>query len=187
MQSEPLDEVRTPVRVCDLGRCRDSVRSYFKRHLWRGRTADAEDLAQDTVLVIWRATSPGAERSVHSLRGFIAATARHKLVDHVRRVRGRHERALLEKTVHWAASGASAPSPEIQLGQRELHRRLATCIGRLDDPERSMIVLSYFGEGGHAEACRALGLSSAQGSRLKYRALEHLRFSMRARAARRGR
>lgn len=100
---------------------------------------EAEDLAQEVFLEIWRSAARFEGRS--EPRTWIFGIARNKAVDRLRRG-GR------EMTV--PAPGAmiadEAPDPETAAAAAQDAARLRACVAKLGDAHRSAIRLAYFGE-----------------------------------------
>lgn len=109
----------------------DRLRSYFARRL-RGDPAEIEDLMQDTLIAIHdkRATFDRTQ----SLTGWAYAIARHKLIDHYRRV-GRHVFVPVE---HEASTLSTPDASASSDARRDIERGLAVLPERTRDLVRSV-------------------------------------------------
>jgi RNA polymerase sigma-70 factor (ECF subfamily) len=114
----------------------------------------AEEVAQDTFLALWR--RPGAFDPLRgTLRAFLAAVARNKAVDLVRReesLRRRRESLLVEVA---ASKDLSENEQVAAVDDREEVRR---ALGELSDVQREAVVLAYFGGRTYREVARELDI-----------------------------
>ena len=129
------------------------VKTFMRRS---GATeADAENLAQETMLRVWRK----AEMFNPATTGFeawIFTIARNLRIDIVRRER----RGVLE-----GASGIDAefllddaPLPDAALATSQNEVRIRSALAELSDEQQSVVELSFYQEKAHAEIAKALGI-----------------------------
>jgi len=129
-----------------LGRAGDLVRRFARRRIVDG-AIDPEDIVQETLLAIhlkrhtWRADMP--------IEPWIAAIARHKLVDAFRR-RGRH----VDVDIDAMAETFAAPVAET-LAQREVDRALDT----LSPGQRTVVAAVSLDGRSIRETAEQLGMS----------------------------
>ncbi len=132
--------------------------------------ANAEDLAQETIMKFIHATSTGAciARPEAWCRRVLANLCR----DHLRREKRRWEaREALERN----ARGAAKPVPLTTLEQSELRQRLADSLARLSLREREVFVLKDLEELSTADVAEALGLRESSVRALLSQARKRLR------------
>jgi|SRR6185295_6931124 len=110
-----------------LRRLNGHLRAYYVRRLGPGRSADAEDLLQETLIAMH------ARRSTYdATRPFTAwvhAIARYKLIDHFRRTKRRAEDPLEDP--EFLFSSAETNAAEAQIDVEQLLRRLPEKTRRL--------------------------------------------------------
>lgn len=123
----------------------------------------AEEVVSDTFLRVWKSASSYApERG--DVRTWIAAIARHRALDEVRRRDARvGETSLLD-------TGSTAP-PSDDLARLDVRRALDA----LAPDERAVLELAYFGGLPQRQIAARLGLSLGMVKSLTRRGLEHLR------------
>ncbi|MDQ0473002.1 sigma-70 family RNA polymerase sigma factor [Labrys wisconsinensis] len=100
------------------------LRRYFLRRLGPDRAADAEDLVQETLMAVHshRATYE-PERP---FTAWVHAIARYKLIDHVRRGRGRTSLPVEDAEALFAADGLFAgDETQAAMDRRDIERLLA--------------------------------------------------------------
>ena len=152
---------------------------FFRRRLPAHHRELAEDLSQETLLAMLRALEAGKIEGVTDRTSYALGIARRKFND-LLRIQYRENR-MLEGSGR--AGGSSAPARERDVEEGVLHaewrRLLHKALRRLNREERELLLLLFFLDLDHREACRQLKISSPQGSRLKYRAIEKLRFELR--------
>lgn len=141
------------------------VRLYGLRHL--RDPAAAEDLAQDVVLMTFESLRSGKVREPERLSSFVLGSCRRVVAD-LRRGAARRQR-LLERFGRDLVPEAvpEAPPPDLD--------RVARCLSRLSERERSVVVLSFYAERRSDEIGGELGLTAANVRVVRHRALAHLR------------
>lgn len=118
-----------------------------------GRRASAEDVLQDTFLVLWRSSSQ-YDRNRGSVRNWILRIVHNRAVDALRRgvVRDRH--AFHEEGAVERVAG-SEDTEELTLG-REQANEVRGALGALPAEQRRVIELAYFGGFTHTEIASML-------------------------------
>ncbi len=112
----------------------------------------AEDLAQETMLTVWR-KAPGYDRRLAGPSTWIFTIARNRRIDALRRDRrGRldaDDPALLPEA-------GILPDTALEAGQWE--KKLAAAIGDLPAEQAQMLKLAYFEDRSHGDIARSLRL-----------------------------
>jgi RNA polymerase sigma-70 factor, ECF subfamily len=140
------------------------VRLYGLRHL-RDRQA-AADLVQQVLMMTLERLRAGKLREPERLASFVLGTCRMVVMDQ-RRGAARRERLLGV----YGTTEEEMESEEPRVFERE---RLAGCLERLSERERSVVIASFFDEKPAAE----LGLSLGNMRVVRHRALHKLRECM---------
>ncbi len=144
------------------------VRLYGLRHL-RSEVA-AADLTQHVLLLTLESVRAGRVREPERLASFVLGTCRLAVLD-LRRGEARRQR-LLERFVGDlpGADPLQAPAPETE--------RLADCLRRLSERDRSVLVMTFYAERLTVEIAAELSLSPGNVRVIRHRALEQLRECM---------
>lgn len=146
--------------------------SEIYRYLVRvlGRTADAEDLAQETFLRAWRAyrTLPAEA----NLRAWLFTIATNLARNHFRDTRRR--RAALEAS-HAGASGLHADGPDGEAAVREAGRVLEEAVAALPLKQRLAFVLRKVHDLDYDAIARSLACSPDSARAHVFQALKKLR------------
>ena len=140
------------------------VRLYGLRHL--GNEAAAEDLMQQVMLVMIERLRSGSLREPDRLASFVFGICRMVVLD-LRRGQARRNRLL---DTYGDALIPPEPPP-----QNLDHARLAFCLERLPDRERTVLLLTFYDDIPAAELARELDLSQANVRVIRHRGLERLR------------
>lgn len=143
------------------------IRLYGLRHLRLASAAD--DLVQQVLLKMLEALRAGRLREPEKLAQFVLGTCRMTMVDLRRTVR-RQERLLAEFGPDLIPD--QPPMPRLEGAQ------LARCVQMLKEPERSVVVLTFYDEQTAAEAAGFLGISEANVRVIRHRAVRQLRACM---------
>jgi RNA polymerase sigma-70 factor (ECF subfamily) len=144
------------------------VRLYGLRHL-RNKDA-AEDLMQQVLLMTLERLRAGKVREPDKLASFVFGMCRMVVLE-VRRGTARREGLL---RIYSDVAEAVDP-PE----QRDLDEtRLANCLERLPERERSVIIMGFFADKSADAAARELGLTPVNARVIRHRALVKLRDCM---------
>ena len=143
------------------------VRLYGLRHL-RDEQA-AADLAQQVLLITLEGLRAGRLREPEKLAAFVLGTSRLVAMD-LRRGLQRRQR-LLDRF----AGELAGTAPWIPFTGED---RLARCLERLAERERSVVLLSFYDEQTSSEVAQFLELSIANVRVIRHRALHRLRECM---------
>ena len=143
------------------------IRLYGLRHLRSAAAAD--DLVQQVLLTPIEALRAGRLRDAERLAPFVLGTCRMVVLE-LRRT-ARRQAQLLEQFGDTLVP-ASTPMPLLDAG------RLRQCMQRLNERERSVIVMTFYDERTAAESGRSLGLSDANVRVIRHRAIKQLRACM---------
>jgi RNA polymerase sigma-70 factor (ECF subfamily) len=176
-----LDDGALARRIAGAGRAPDSaaetelyrrlaprVRLYGLRHL-RDRHA-AADLAQQVLLMTLERLRAGQVREPERIASFALGACRMTVLEMRRGTRRRD--ALLET---WGDRAEAFEAPEPLAFDPD---RLAGCLQALAERERSVVVLSFFGDKAADEVGRELAISGGNVRVIRHRALARLRACM---------
>ncbi len=159
----PARDAAAEAALCRLFALR--VRRYGLRHL-RDEHA-AGDLMQIVLLRVLEQLRAGKVREPQRIVSFVFGTCRMVLHEW-QRGELRHERAL-------AQAAELLPPADIAPAPRLDERRVADCLGRLAERERSVIVLSFFEERSAEEVGALLGTTAGNVRVIRHRGLARLR------------
>jgi RNA polymerase sigma-70 factor (ECF subfamily) len=144
------------------------VRLYGLRHL-RDRHA-AADLVQQVLLMTLERLRAGKVREPERIASFVLGACRMTVLE-IRRGTQRRE-TLLET---WSDATEAFDAPEPQALDTD---RLAHCLDALSERERSVTVLSFFGDKPADEVGNELAISAGNVRVIRHRALARLRGCM---------
>jgi RNA polymerase sigma-70 factor (ECF subfamily) len=144
------------------------IRLYGLRHL-RDEHA-AEDLTQQVLITTLEALRAGRLREPEKLASFVLGTCRMTVLD-LRRGVQRRER-LLEQF------GADLLTPARRSMPHLDYEQLARCVRDLRERERTVIVMTFYGEQTGADVAGFLGVSEANVRVIRHRAIHQLRDCM---------
>jgi RNA polymerase sigma-70 factor (ECF subfamily) len=144
------------------------VRLYGLRHL-RDRHA-AEDLVQQVLLMTLERLRAGEIREPERIASFVLGTCRMTVLE---MRRGTRRREVLLETWGDAAEAFMAPEPPAFDPDR-----LAGCLEALSERERSVVVMSFFGDKQADEVGAELAISAGNVRVIRHRALGRLRACM---------
>jgi RNA polymerase sigma-70 factor (ECF subfamily) len=154
------------------------VRSYqravvgFCAHMLREWTTQAEDIAQDVFLAIWK-TLPQFRHEAR-IRTWVFTIARYHCVDTWdHRARHANPHAFSERPEE--DPPAAVPAVHEQYEHDEFLRWVKQALAQLPPPEREVLVLTYIAELPPAEIASILGVTEAGVRTRRRRALDHLR------------
>jgi RNA polymerase sigma-70 factor (ECF subfamily) len=143
------------------------VRLYGLRHL---RDEDAaRDLVQQVMLVTIEKLRGGSVRDVDQIASFVLGVSRSMAKD-LRRLERRREK-LLEA---FPVSDIVAPVGDTTLDVG----RLETCLARLAERERMVVLLTFYAERSSGEVGKELGIKDGNVRVIRHRAIERLRTCM---------
>jgi RNA polymerase sigma-70 factor (ECF subfamily) len=144
------------------------VHLYGLRHL-RSEAA-AADLTQQVLLLTLQSLREGRLRKPEQLASFVLGICRLVVLD-IRRGTERRQRLLDRFGAELAKAGTpGAPEPDT--------RRLADCLRRLSERERSVVVMTFYAERRTEEIAAELGLGPGTIRVIRHRALKQLRECM---------
>jgi RNA polymerase sigma-70 factor, ECF subfamily len=141
------------------------ARLYGLRHLRDAHAA--ADLAQQVMLMTLERLRAGKLRDPAMLASFVLGTCRMVVLD-LRRTHARRER-LLET---FAAEELHAAPDD---GARLDHARVDECLRLLSERERSILIMTFYGERRAPEVAAELGLTEANVRVIRHRALQRMR------------
>jgi RNA polymerase sigma-70 factor (ECF subfamily) len=141
------------------------VRLYGLRHLRDAQAA--ADLAQQVLLMTIERLRDGKVKQPERLTSYVLGMCRMVVLD-IRRGGRRRER-VLRQFVDDVPMGTSAPAPRLDA------ERLAACLQRLAERERTVLVLTFHSERSSLEVGQELGLAPANVRIIRHRALTRLR------------
>ena len=141
------------------------VRLYGRRHLRDDE--EAHDLMQQVMLMAIEKLRAGELREPERIASFVFGACRMVTVE-MRRGERRRE-ALLEKY------GADLPIADIAVPPRLDEARVAACLERLAQRERTVLLLSFYEEQPAQQVGAAIGLSEGNVRVIRHRALQRLR------------
>ena len=144
------------------------IRLYGLRHL-RSEHA-SEDLTQQVLLITLEALRAGRLREPEKLASFVLGTCRMTVLNQ-RRSSQRKEH-LLEQF------GADLLSPIQPLMPHFDHEKLTRCVEKLNERERTVIVMTFYDEQTGADVGSFLGVSEANVRVIRHRAIHQLRDCM---------
>ncbi|MBK0392788.1 sigma-70 family RNA polymerase sigma factor [Ramlibacter algicola] len=141
------------------------VRRYGLRHLRDSQAA--ADLMQHVLAFTIEQLRARAVREPARVLSFVLGTCRMTVTD-LRRTEGRRNE-LLERYA------ASLPQADIHIAPRLDHQRVADCLQRLAERERSVLVLTFYDDQPSEVVGTQLGLSSANVRVIRHRGLDKMR------------
>jgi RNA polymerase sigma-70 factor (ECF subfamily) len=149
------------------------VRRYGLRHLRDAHAAS--DLMQHVMVLTLEQLRAGQVREPERIVSFVFGACRTTVMEMQRRQQRRD--ALLERHGEVLAIADIAAPP------RHDAERMADCLERLSERERTVILLSFYEEHDSEEVAGALGLSAGNVRVIRHRGIARLRGCMEARAA----
>jgi RNA polymerase sigma-70 factor (ECF subfamily) len=138
------------------------IRLYGLRHL-RDEQA-AADLVQQVLMIAIESVRAGKVRDPGKIESFVLGTCRMVVLE-IRRGGARRER-LLEQYFP-PVPAFPEPAPDLD--------KLAACLGKLAERERSVVVMTFYEEHSSETVAAALGLSNENVRVIRHRALGRLR------------
>ena len=144
------------------------IRLYGRRHL--RSDAAAADLVQDVLLLTLQKLRGGELREPDRIASFILGTCRQTVIDG-RRGGSRRERIL-------DTFSASLPALTAEAEDAPDSARLAQCLERLAERERSVLVMSFYDERAAGDVAASLGLTAGNVRVIRHRGIERLRLCM---------
>jgi len=141
------------------------VRRYGLKHL-RDEQA-AADLMQQVLLVTIEALRAGKLREPDRIASFVFGTCRMLTLE-IRRGAARRDRLLMQYA-------DDVPFADASLAPRLDHERVAQCLDRLSERERTVLLMTFYQEKPAAEVGAALKLSAGNIRVIRSRGLQRLR------------
>ena len=114
----------------------------------------AEDLVQETFLRVWN-RSQGFDAERGALGPWLLAVARNRAIDYVRSSGGRMSRGALE--LEAAEHPGVFVNFEAEVLSQDRARRVRGALGRLNENQRHVIELAYFGGLSQSEMAERMG------------------------------
>ena len=172
-----------------LERHRDAIKRMIDRRMDRvvQRRVDASDIVQDVMIEANRRLGDYLANPTMPFQLWLRHMARDRLIDAHRRHRVASTRSV-DREVALPPAGPDASQADL-LGQfadreltpaaaatwRELERRFAAAVEKLEEADRQIVLLRHFEHLSTAEAAETLGLSKAAAGMRYLRAMRRLR------------
>ncbi|MFL6662819.1 MAG: sigma-70 family RNA polymerase sigma factor [Rhizobacter sp.] len=141
------------------------IRRYGQRHLRDDHAA--ADLMQHVMALTLEQLRQGRVREPERIVSFVFGTCRMTLTD--MRRRGRRREELLEQHAELLTIADVAVAPRLD------HERVADCLERLPERERSLLVLTFYEDKRADEVAGELGLSTGNVRVVRHRAIAKMR------------
>jgi RNA polymerase sigma-70 factor, ECF subfamily len=148
------------------------VRSFGRRHL--RDDAQAADFAQNVMLAVIQGLRAGRLREVESIGGYVLGTCRRMLFQKIRELK--RDRGL-SAALTLVTRTDVAPA---EVGDRH---RLAECLERLPMRDRTVILLTFYGDRSADEIAAELELTPENVRVIRHRALGRLEAMLEAKAS----
>ncbi len=145
-----------------------------------GRPGDAEDLAQQVFLRVWK--SAPRYQATAKFTTWLFTIVRNLVFNESRRSYRRHEMSLeaREQESHIEQTDVSTPSPDSHLLHKELREAADRAIASLPEPQRLAVVMRRFEESSYEEIAAVLGTTVPAVKSLLFRARQQIREVMKA-------
>lgn len=170
VQAAPGSDREAEAELCR--RLAPRVRLYGLRHL--RNEAAAADLMQQVMLMMIERLRAGALREPEKLVSFVFGICRMVVLE-LRRVHTRRERLL--ETYGDALLPPELPTPNLD------STRLAHCLERLPERERTVLLMTFYDDMPADALARELELSTANVRVIRHRGLERLRLCVNGESA----
>jgi RNA polymerase sigma-70 factor (ECF subfamily) len=144
------------------------IHLYGLRHL--RDVAASEDLTQQVLITTLEALRAGRLREPEKLASFVLGTCRMTVLD-LRRNAQRKERLLQQ---YGTELRRAEPLSTLHLDKDQLRR----CVKNLNERERSVVVMTFYGEQPGEDVANLLGISEANVRVIRHRAIHRLRECM---------
>ena len=141
------------------------VRRYGLRHLRDAHAAN--DLMQHVMALTLEQLRGGRLREPERVLSFVLGASRLTVMDQRRGERRRED--LLQRYAD------ALPRADLQIAPRLDHRRVADCLERLPERERSVLVMTFYDEQPSEAVGRELGLSPGNVRVIRHRGIDRLR------------
>ncbi len=145
-----------------------------------GRSGDAEDLAQQVFLRVWK--SAPRYQATAKFTTWLFTIVRNLVFNESRRAYRRHEMSLeaREQESHIEQTDVSTPPPDSHLLHNELREAADRAIASLPEPQRLAVVMRRFEESSYEEIAAVLGTTVPAVKSLLFRARQQIREVMKA-------
>jgi len=145
-----------------------------------GRPGDAEDLAQQVFLRVWK--SAPRYQATAKFTTWLFTIVRNLVFNETRRSYRRHEMSLEahEEESHLEQADALTPQPDSHLLHNELREAADRAIASLPEPQRLAVVMRRFEESSYEEIAAVLGTTVPAVKSLLFRARQQIREVMKA-------
>ena len=123
-----------------------------------GRTADAEEIAQEVFMRLWnRADQFDAGRG--AFKSWFMAIARYRILDELRHRNRREQRLIAAEDINQLLATASDPKADVEkeVGRNEESQRILRALQSLPNEQRRVLVLAYFGGLSQSSIAERLG------------------------------
>jgi RNA polymerase sigma-70 factor (ECF subfamily) len=144
------------------------VRLYGLRHL-RDEQA-ASDLTHQVLLITIETLRGGRLREPERIASFVLGTSRHV-------VRDWRRGAIRQERLHQEFGRTVPTMTDFKSPETDKHQ-LAQCLQRLQERDRSVVIMTFYSEGTTGEVADQLGLSAENVRVIRHRALGKLRDCM---------
>ncbi|MBI5256780.1 MAG: sigma-70 family RNA polymerase sigma factor [Burkholderiales bacterium] len=141
------------------------VRRYGLRHLRDAHAA--ADLVQQVMALTLERLRAGALREPERVLSFVLGTCRLTVMDQRRGERRRED--LLQRYAE------ALPVADLQIAPRLDHQRVADCLERLPERERSVLVMSFYDDQSAEAVAGQLGLTAGNVRVIRHRGIDKLR------------
>jgi RNA polymerase sigma-70 factor (ECF subfamily) len=141
------------------------VRLYGLKHLRDAHAA--ADLVQDVMMLTLDRLRRGEVRELEHIVSFVLGTCRQSVID-LKRGQQRRQK-LLDKYAEDLPLADVAPAPVFETD------RLQTCLQRLPERDRSVLLMTFFDDSSADEVARATGITTANARVIRHRGIERLR------------
>lgn len=141
------------------------ARRYGLRHLRDAHAA--ADLMQQVMALTIERLRDGRLREPERVLSFVLGACRHTVMDLRRGERRRED--LLQRYAD------ALPVADLQVAPRLDHQRVADCLGRLPERERSVLVMTFYDDQSSEAVGRQLGLTAGNVRVIRHRGIDKLR------------
>ena len=145
-----------------------------------GRPSDAEDLAQQVFVRVWK--SAPRYTATAKFTTWLFTIVRNLVFNDTRRSFRRHELSLeaREEDSHIEQPDALTPQPDADLLHNEVREAADRAIASLPEPQRMAVVMRRFEDSSYEEIATVLGTSVPAVKSLLFRARQQIRDALKA-------
>lgn len=127
-----------------------------------GTEADAEDVLQEALIILWERVKSGRHEYTAKLDTFIYATAKNLWLRRLSRMKREIPSDLAQET-----EASDDPSPLEAVIESEQARLIQAALTRLGEPCRTLLLLYYWEEATMEEIAAQLGFANAETAKSK--------------------